>query len=83
MEQRTEDGLSPYRAFTRAEWAMLRDDTPMTLTVDDLEAMPSTKLVKDFQCVTGWRVPQVHWEGVKLSDVLVAAGDTLYAFVLN
>ena len=49
-------------------------DRPLTLTVDDLEAMPSTKLVKDFQCVTGWRVPQVHWEGVKLSDVLDAAG---------
>jgi DMSO/TMAO reductase YedYZ molybdopterin-dependent catalytic subunit len=49
-------------------------DKPLDLTVDDLEAMPSTKLLKDFQCVTGWRVPQVHWEGVKLSDVLVAAG---------
>lgn len=24
--------------------------------------------------MTGWRVPQVHWEGVKLSDVLEAAG---------
>src|SRR3979490_1462008 len=36
MEQRTEDGLSPYRAFTRAEWAMLRDDTPMTMTVDEV-----------------------------------------------
>jgi DMSO/TMAO reductase YedYZ molybdopterin-dependent catalytic subunit len=49
-------------------------DKPLNLTVDDLESMPSTKLVKDFQCVTGWRVPQVHWEGVKLSDVLDAAG---------
>jgi DMSO/TMAO reductase YedYZ molybdopterin-dependent catalytic subunit len=49
-------------------------DRPVTLTLDDLKAMPSTKLVKDFQCVTGWRVPDVHWEGVKLSDVLDAAG---------
>jgi DMSO/TMAO reductase YedYZ molybdopterin-dependent catalytic subunit len=49
-------------------------DKPLDLTVNDLEAMPKTKLVKDFQCVTGWRVPQVHWEGVRLSDVLVAAG---------
>jgi type I pantothenate kinase len=32
MEQRTEDGLSPYRLFTRAEWAARREDTPMTLT---------------------------------------------------
>ena len=49
-------------------------DRPLTLTLDDLQAMPKTKLVKDFQCVTGWRVPQVHWEGVKLSEVLAAAG---------
>ncbi|HWD52208.1 MAG TPA: molybdopterin-dependent oxidoreductase [Acidimicrobiales bacterium] len=49
-------------------------DRPLTLTLDDLQAMPKTKLVKDFQCVTGWRVPGVHWEGVKLSEVLSAAG---------
>ncbi len=49
-------------------------DRPLTLTLEDLQAMPKTKLVKDFQCVTGWRVPQVHWEGVKLSEVLAAAG---------
>ena len=30
MEQRTDDGLSPYRTYTRAEWAALRDDMPMT-----------------------------------------------------
>jgi type I pantothenate kinase len=32
MEQRTEEILSPYRIFPRAEWARLRADTPMTLT---------------------------------------------------
>jgi DMSO/TMAO reductase YedYZ molybdopterin-dependent catalytic subunit len=49
-------------------------ERPLNLTLDDIESMPSTKLVKNFQCVTGWRVPRVHWEGVKLSDVLDAAG---------
>jgi DMSO/TMAO reductase YedYZ molybdopterin-dependent catalytic subunit len=49
-------------------------DTPMELSLDDLKAMPQTALVKDFQCVTGWRVPQVHWEGVLLSDLLDRAG---------
>ncbi len=28
--------LSPHRKFTRAEWATLRADTPMTLSADDL-----------------------------------------------
>jgi DMSO/TMAO reductase YedYZ molybdopterin-dependent catalytic subunit len=49
-------------------------DRPTTLTLSDLRAMPQTELVRDFQCVTGWRVPQVHWSGVRLSTVLDQAG---------
>ena len=30
------DGLSPYRTFPRDEWARLRADAPMTLTVDEV-----------------------------------------------
>ena len=40
----------------------------------DLRAMPSLRFTKDFQCVTGWRVHDVAWAGVKLGDVLDAAG---------
>ena len=49
-------------------------DHPRILTLDDLEAMPSTSFSQEFQCVTGWTVPNVHWEGVKLSDILDEAG---------
>jgi DMSO/TMAO reductase YedYZ molybdopterin-dependent catalytic subunit len=49
-------------------------DRPMTLTLADLQAMPQTALIKDFQCVTGWRVPQVHWSGVALPDLLDHVG---------
>ena len=49
-------------------------DRPLTLTLDDLKAMPPTSLVKDFQCVTGWRVAAVHWTGVLLSHILDQAG---------
>jgi DMSO/TMAO reductase YedYZ molybdopterin-dependent catalytic subunit len=49
-------------------------DRPMTLTLADLQAMPPTSLIKDFQCVTGWRVPAVHWTGVKLSTLLDEVG---------
>src|SRR4030081_2573282 len=41
MEQRTEDGLSPYRVFSRSEWAALREDTPMTLTPDEVTRLRS------------------------------------------
>lgn len=49
-------------------------DNPMTLTVADLAAMAPTTLVRDFQCVTGWRVNKVHWQGVALSALLDRAG---------
>ena len=35
--------------------------------------MPAVELTKDFQCVTGWRVPQVRWKGVRLADVIARA----------
>lgn len=33
--------LSPYRHFTREEWAQLRADTPLTLTISDLKRLQS------------------------------------------
>jgi DMSO/TMAO reductase YedYZ molybdopterin-dependent catalytic subunit len=49
-------------------------DRPATLTFADLQALPQTHLTKDFQCVTGWRVPGVHWSGVALPDLLEHVG---------
>ncbi len=49
-------------------------DSPATFSLAQLEAMPSYTMVKDFQCVTGWRVPGVHWKGVQLSHLLASAG---------
>jgi DMSO/TMAO reductase YedYZ molybdopterin-dependent catalytic subunit len=44
------------------------------LTFDDLVGMPAVHVTRDFQCVTGWRVPDVKWKGVRLRDVLDKAG---------
>jgi type I pantothenate kinase len=42
MEQRTiDDGLSPYRVFSREEWAERREDTPMTLTPEEVTRVRS------------------------------------------
>jgi DMSO/TMAO reductase YedYZ molybdopterin-dependent catalytic subunit len=46
---------------------------PASYSLAELQSMPQTMLVRDFQCVTGWRVPQVHWSGVRLGDLLDAA----------
>ena len=47
---------------------------PAVLTLDDLRRLPRLELTRDFQCVTGWRVPQVHWAGVALPDLLDHVG---------
>jgi DMSO/TMAO reductase YedYZ molybdopterin-dependent catalytic subunit len=49
-------------------------DHETILTYDDLLAMTPTSLTRDFQCVTGWRVHDVRWKGVRLADVLDRAG---------
>ncbi len=49
-------------------------DTPFTLTYDELAALAPTRLDRDFQCVTGWRVLGVKWQGVRLADLLDRAG---------
>src|SRR3712207_2324430 len=45
MDQRSElpmeDDLSPYRTFSREEWARLRADTPLTLTADEVLRLQS------------------------------------------
>jgi DMSO/TMAO reductase YedYZ molybdopterin-dependent catalytic subunit len=49
---------------------------PATYRLADLQAMPQTNLVKQFQCVTGWSVPDVHWSGVRLSTLIARARPT-------
>ena len=41
MEQRTSQDVSPYRVFSRAEWAIRREDTPMTLTSGEVARLRS------------------------------------------
>ncbi|MEH0581634.1 MULTISPECIES: molybdopterin-dependent oxidoreductase [Streptomyces] len=49
-------------------------DRPASYTLEQLKAMPRTRLVRDVQCVTGWRVPQTPFAGVSLSHLLATAG---------
>jgi type I pantothenate kinase len=41
VSPQADDGLSPYRTFSRDEWAKLRADTPMTLTADEVVQLQS------------------------------------------
>ncbi|HLM62805.1 MAG TPA: molybdopterin-dependent oxidoreductase [Acidimicrobiales bacterium] len=60
-----------------ADWRLGVDGmvaTPLDLSYAALLDLPQTDVTHDFQCVTGWRVPDVPWTGVKLADLLDEAG---------
>ncbi len=56
---------------------------PLTFTLEELRALPPTSLTHTFQCVTGWQVPDVHWRGVRLGDLLDLAEPTSGATALH
>ena len=45
-------------------------DQPVSLSYDELRALPRVDQVSTFHCVTGWTVENVRWGGVRLGDVL-------------
>jgi len=50
-------------------------ERPATLSFDDIRnRLPQAGVTHDFQCVTGWRVHDVAWLGVRLRDVLDPSG---------
>jgi DMSO/TMAO reductase YedYZ molybdopterin-dependent catalytic subunit len=49
-------------------------EKPKTYTLTELRAMPQTRVVHDVLCTDGWRVEKTPFEGVKLADILDAAG---------
>jgi DMSO/TMAO reductase YedYZ molybdopterin-dependent catalytic subunit len=49
-------------------------EKPGRYTLDELRDLPQQRIVRDVQCVTGWRVPRTPFEGVRLSTLLEAAG---------
>ncbi|MCS7098874.1 MAG: molybdopterin-dependent oxidoreductase, partial [Sulfolobales archaeon] len=63
-----------YRAFgtptiSVEKWRLVVSgmvSNPLELSLSDLEKMPRVEIVRDFHCVTGWSVPSVRWEGIKL-----------------
>jgi len=46
----------------------------LSLTMDQLKAFPNVALKADFRCVTGWRVQNCLWRGVRVRDLLDSVG---------
>jgi DMSO/TMAO reductase YedYZ molybdopterin-dependent catalytic subunit len=58
--------------FDRATWRLSVDGlvgNKLTLSYDDLRALPSAHQISTFHCVTGWTVKNVHWRGVRLETI--------------
>ena len=73
MDQRADDGLSPYRTFSRADWATLRDDTPMTLAVDEVARLRSLHDRLDMK-----EVEEIYLPLSRLLSFYVAATQRLF-----
>jgi len=46
----------------------------VTYSLDDLRSLPQATQVSDFHCVTGWRVDDVRWRGVRFRDLFAESG---------
>ena len=73
MEQRTEEILSPYRIFPRAEWARLRADTPMTLTPAEVGRLRSVHDLLDMR-----EVEEIYLPLSRLLTLYVAGTQRLF-----
>jgi type I pantothenate kinase len=73
MEQRTEETLSPFRVFSRAEWAALRKDTPMTLTAEEITRLRSMHDRLDIK-----EVEDIYLALSRLLSMYVAAAQRLF-----
>ena len=73
MEQRTEQDVSPYRVFSRAEWATLREDTPMTLEPAEVTRLRSMHDRLDMS-----EVEEIYLPLSRLLSLYVAATQSLF-----
>lgn len=73
MEQRIEPEVSPYRSFSRAEWAALRADTPMTLNPDEVAMLRSMHDRLDME-----EVEHIYLPLSRLLSMYVAASQRLF-----
>ena len=73
MDKRTDDGISPYLTLSRGEWAALREDTPMTLTADEVTRVRSLHDRLDMQ-----EVEEIYLPVSRLLSLYVAAAQRLF-----
>jgi type I pantothenate kinase len=73
MEQRTQQDVSPYRVFSRQEWATLRQDTPMTLKSAEV-----TRLRSMHERLDMTEIEEIYLPLSRLLSLYVAATQRLF-----
>ena len=78
-------GTTPSRARLPSSTADVPPDIdglvehPLTLTYDELRALPAVHQVSDFHCVEGWGVDDVRWDGVRMQALMDRARPARHA----
>ncbi len=62
-------GLDP--RFDPSTWLLRIEGTPrpLTLTLDDIKALPRREQITEFRCIEGWSMI-VKWTGTRLADLM-------------
>lgn len=69
----TKPQIDPATWSLRIDGAVAR---PLTLSFDELRALPQVSETSDFHCVTTWSKLDMLWTGVRLAEVLAMAEPT-------
>lgn len=73
MDSRPDDSFAPYQVFTRQAWAALRDDTPMTLSPEEVDKLHSLHDRLDMK-----EVEEIYLPLSRLLSMYVAATQRLF-----
>jgi DMSO/TMAO reductase YedYZ molybdopterin-dependent catalytic subunit len=74
--------LGDHPDVARERWRLAVDgavEAPLSLSFEDLLALPQENLEADFHCVTGWSVLDLLWRGPRVETVLALARPRLDA----
>jgi len=66
-------------SVSASDWVLTVDGlvtTPLRLDRSAWLALPRTEETRDFECVEGWGVKGLRWDGVRVADVLARAQPT-------
>jgi DMSO/TMAO reductase YedYZ molybdopterin-dependent catalytic subunit len=64
--------VAPMPVFNPHTWRLTVEglvEHRLSLSYADLLSLPALAVVRDYQCVTGWKVYNVHWQGVSLKTL--------------